>query len=226
MKTPSVEDIIASFPHPILHTLQGEPDYHTINAIRNLLQANARSIDSHLGGGDLGHLGIIVSVAAYAIVASAHPWTNPESPGRAPTEIEGGTAAQLSAEGHRWEEADTTFRTRSTVEQALKKQIITVFEPMYLGILNNDMVGFANTSAREILEYLFLSYGSITAVDLERKFENMQKAWDPHQPVETLFKQIKDCVGEAQKLSTAYTKVFATGITKSNNMGGSQALKE
>jgi hypothetical protein len=59
------------------------------------------------------------------------------------------------------------------VEQALKKQIITVFERMYLEILNNDMVGFANTSAREMLEYMFLSYGSITAVDLERNFENM-----------------------------------------------------
>jgi hypothetical protein len=50
----------------------------------------------------------------------------------------------------------------------------------------------------------------------------MPKAWDPQQPVETLFKQIQDCVdyaeaggitiGEAQKLSTAYTKVFATDI--------------
>jgi hypothetical protein len=80
------------------------------------------------------------------------------------------------------------------VEQALKKQIITVFEPMYLEILNNDMVGFANNSARDMLEYLFLSYVIITAVDLERNFENMRKAWDPQQPVETLFKQIQEFV--------------------------------
>jgi hypothetical protein len=45
---------------------------------------------------------------------------------------------------------------------------------MYLKILNNDMVGFANTTARDMLEHLFLSYGSITAVDLEHKFENMR----------------------------------------------------
>jgi hypothetical protein len=201
---------------------RGEPDYHTIHAICKLIQANARSIDSHLGGGALGHLGLIVSVEAYGIIAPAHPWINPEAPGRPPTETDGGTAAQLSAERHRLEEAVTTFMTRSTVEQALKKQIITVFESMYLEILNNDMVGFANNSAREMLEHLFLSYGSITAVDLEHNFETMRKSWDPQQPVETLFKQIQDCVdyaeaggitiGEAQKLSTAYTKVFATGI--------------
>jgi hypothetical protein len=44
--------------------------------------------------------------------------------------------------------------------------------------------------------------------------ENMRKAWDPQQPVESLFKKIKDCVyyaeaggittSEAQKLQTLY----------------------
>jgi hypothetical protein len=77
------------------------------------------------------------------------------------------------------------------VEQALKNQIITLFET------------------------------SIIVLDLEHNFENMRNAWDPHQPVETLFKKIQDCVdyaeaggitiGEAHKLSTAYTKVFSTG---------------
>jgi hypothetical protein len=56
------------------------------------------------------------------------------------------------------------------VEQDLKKQIITVFEPVYLEDLNNDMVGFANTTDRDMLENLFLSYGSITATDLEHNF--------------------------------------------------------
>jgi hypothetical protein len=38
---------------------------------------------------------------------------------------------------------------------------------MYLDILNDDMVGFANISTREMMEHLFLTYGSITSVDLE-----------------------------------------------------------
>jgi hypothetical protein len=40
---------------------------------------------------------------------------------------------------------------------------------------------------------LFLNYGNITNVDLENNFEQMLKAWDPQQQVETLFKQIQDC---------------------------------
>jgi hypothetical protein len=67
-----------------------------------------------------------------------------------------------------------------------------------------------------MLYYLFLSYGSITAVDIEQS-----KAYDTQQQVETLFKQIQDCVdfaeaggvpiGAAQKLSSAYSKIFKSG---------------
>jgi hypothetical protein len=72
-----------------------------------------------------------------------------------------------------------------------------------------------------MLDHLFLSYGSITDVDIEKNFENMRKSWDPQQPVETLFKQIQDCVdfaeargvaiGAVHKLSSAYSKIFKSG---------------
>jgi hypothetical protein len=60
----------------------------------------------------------------------------------------------------------------------LKKQIISVFEPMYLEVLNDNMVGFANISARDMLDHLLGTYGNITAVDLEINFEHMRRAWD------------------------------------------------
>ena len=60
MKYTTVEDAVASLPHRILPSGQEDTDYHTINSIHKLLQKNARSIDSHMRGGDLGHLGIIV----------------------------------------------------------------------------------------------------------------------------------------------------------------------
>jgi hypothetical protein len=52
------------------------------------------------------------------------------------------------------------------------------------------MVGYANISSRDMLDHHFETYGNITAVDLEINFEHMRRAWDPQQPVETLFKQI------------------------------------
>jgi hypothetical protein len=96
-----------------------------------------------------------------------------------------------------------------------------MFEPMYLDILNDNMVGYANISARGMLDHLFETYSNITAGDLEINFEHMRRAWDPQQPVETLFKQIQDCadyseargvlIGHPQQINVGYAKIFATG---------------
>jgi hypothetical protein len=69
MKYATLEDVMASFPHPLLPTVQGEPDYQTIHATRKCLQANSRAIDTHLGGGTLGHLGLFILDASYAMIA-------------------------------------------------------------------------------------------------------------------------------------------------------------
>jgi hypothetical protein len=168
MKHATLEDVIYSFPHPVLPSVTGEPDYHTLHAIRKMLRDSARSIDNHLGWGVFGHLGVIISDAAYEMISLLTTWENPTFPGRASAAIEsGGTSAQISAEKHIWEEATNDFKTYNTVQSALKKQIITVIEPMYVEILNDDLVGFANTTSRDMLDHLFLSYGRITAVDIE-----------------------------------------------------------
>jgi hypothetical protein len=49
----------------------------------------------------------------------------------------------------------------------------------------------------------------------------MRRAWDPQQPVETLFKQIQDCddyseaggvpIDPSQQINVGYEKIFATG---------------
>jgi hypothetical protein len=225
MKYSTVEDVMTSFPHPILPTVEGEPDYQTIHATRKFLQANSRAIDIHLGGGTLGHLGLIISDASYAMIApptAEEPtlWETPNAPGWAPATTDG-TASQISAGRHIWEEDVQTYRTYTSVQKALKKQIISVFEPMYLDILNDNMVGYVNISARYMLDHIFETYGNITAVDLEINFEHMRRAWDPQQPVETLFKQIQDCadysdaggvlIGHPQQINVGYAKIFATG---------------
>jgi hypothetical protein len=69
MKYSTLEDVMASFPNPILPTVEGEPDYQTIHATIKFLQANSRAIDTHLGGGTLGHLGLIISDASYSNIA-------------------------------------------------------------------------------------------------------------------------------------------------------------
>jgi hypothetical protein len=92
---------------------------------------------------------------------------SPTAPGWAPVNTDG-TAAQICAARHIWDEAVHNYLTYTSVQQALKKHIINV--------LNNKIVGFANITAREMLDHLFISYGSTMAVDLENNFEQMCRA--------------------------------------------------
>jgi hypothetical protein len=46
---------------------------------------------------------------------------------------------------------------------------------MYLDVLNDEVVGFANITSHEILDHLFVTYSNITAVDLENNFEQMRR---------------------------------------------------
>jgi hypothetical protein len=220
---------MASFPHPVLPTVQGEPDYQTIHATRKFLQANSPAINTHFGGGTLGHVGLVISDTSYAMISPATDagptlWITPQAPGWAPANTDG-TAAQISAARHQWEEDVQTYRTCTSVQQALKKQITSVFEPMYLDILNDNMVGYVNISSRDMLDHLFNTYGNITAVDLEINFEHMRRAWDPQQPVESLFKHIKYCadyseaggvlIGHPQQINVGYANIFAMGHSMS-----------
>jgi hypothetical protein len=159
MKYSTFDDVMASFPRPVLPAVQGEPDYQKIHATRKFLQANSRAIDTHSGGGTLGDLGLIILHASYAQIAPTMNegqslWVTPPAPWRAPDATDG-TSAQISVARHLWEEDVQTYRTCTSVQQALKKHIISVFEPMYLDILSYNMVGYANISARYMLDHLF-----------------------------------------------------------------------
>jgi hypothetical protein len=65
-------------------------------------------------------------MVANATEAGPTLWVNPTAPGRAPENTDD-TAAQIGEARHIWEEAVLTYRTYTYVQQALRKQIITVF---------------------------------------------------------------------------------------------------
>jgi hypothetical protein len=111
----TVKDVIASSPHPILPTVQGEPDYPTINSIRKLLCANALSIESQLVGV------ILVPIR------------------------DGGTAAALLVRRHCWEEAVSIFTTWTTVEQSLKNKLTRHLSQRTLNFLTMTLLNYSHS---------------------------------------------------------------------------------
>ncbi len=79
-KLPSVNDTY--FQHKVLTRVHGQPStYETLQALATEIKANASSVPFTLGGGQYGHLGLILSADRYATLAHTVPWISPPNPG-------------------------------------------------------------------------------------------------------------------------------------------------
>ena len=217
---PSVEDVTTAFPTAVTK-ITGEPNYETLKNLKDELKANAASIPTTLGGGTHGYLGLILSPAAYATIAATQ-FIEPIYPGQHPNVPAGTSAANTSTIVCRHTEDLRQWREFKNVNTALKNQLLSALDDIYIRALKDRHVGYMNQSIRAILQHLFDNYGNITPLELEDNDTKMRATWDPNSPSDCLVKQIEDGQdyaddgGQAytteQLLRIAYTLVFKTGL--------------
>ena len=89
----TVDNILEAFPNktpPIV----GRPTSQSLTELKQLLYENAATIPSNIGGGNHGHLGVIMPQARYLTLVGA-TWVPPLNPGVAPVIPPGTTGPQL-----------------------------------------------------------------------------------------------------------------------------------
>ena len=164
---PSVEDFTNAFPTQVT-PIVGEPTYATLKTLKDQLKANAASVPTTLGGGNHGYLGLILSPATYATI-SPTAFIEPAYPGQHPA-IPGGTSAANTSSMIRHHTEDTRqWREFKNVSTALKNQLPSAAEDIYVRALRDRHVGYMNQSIRNLLAHLFENYGNITQLELERQ---------------------------------------------------------
>jgi hypothetical protein len=72
-RIPSVNDTY--FQHKVLTKVHGLPTYESLQTLHTELKANAGSVPSTLGGGQNGHLGLLLSALRYTTLTHTVPWT-------------------------------------------------------------------------------------------------------------------------------------------------------
>ena len=68
------------FKYPSPTPISGEPTNKALKRLKNELRANASSVESDLGGGDHGYLGLVLTDVEYANVTNT-PFVAPNFPG-------------------------------------------------------------------------------------------------------------------------------------------------
>jgi hypothetical protein len=188
----TVDDVINGFKHPTIAPIRGETNYETIHSVQKRLNANTASVHSYLGGGNHGHLNAIISPNRYAAIIPV-PFVAPTNPGYTAT-IPANTPpeARSMLEGNDATNAKE-FQAYNTLQRSLKQQIIKTFDSLCLQGLEDDVVAFANVSARKMMVFLFDTYGGITQKDLVENTTKLSEPFDPAQPIESFFPHHPKC---------------------------------
>ena len=137
MTTSRIDYASTYFPHSTPTPIRGEPDYKSLKKFENELRSNANSVDSDLGGGNHGYLGLVLSEQEYNRICPDTPFEAPEFPG--PLVISWGTdtADVINLrEEHRTNVA--LYREWREVEKALLRQFTQVVEQKYIDFLKNE----------------------------------------------------------------------------------------
>ena len=125
------DDLTTQMPHSRLTKLEDEPTYEQFYIVREELYRNALAIESTLGGGDSGHLGVAMDGAAFTTL-TGETWSMPAKQGIFPTFPTGATdddKKRIIAEFIRDEYAR---RLAEAVRKILKKELLDYVNEEYV----------------------------------------------------------------------------------------------
>jgi hypothetical protein len=167
------------------------PTALTIRLLCQELYANAQSVESKLGGGGHGHLGMLMPDAEYTQLSlNGDPYVMPVKP---PVPVYAGTATQREQQKEDHLAASEAYYEARYLQHQLQQQLLTAVPKIYIAELKHSRVGFAEVTPTAILNLLTANYGTITPTDLENNQARIKMPWNPDTPIENVFANGTDC---------------------------------
>ena len=126
----TVDYIAAYFPYKTITKISEWPTYDTLKTLKKMIKAYASSVISDLGGGQHGHLGLVVPDVEYNRITD-YTYTKPTHLGE--LKIKETTPlhkAIIMRELHI--EKLNLFGETAAIKSAIKSQIVTAINPIYL----------------------------------------------------------------------------------------------
>ena len=202
--TASIDSIVEGFPFPTVLPIVGEPNYESIAALNQQLNANAASVQSHLGNGVLGLLALTVSPAVYTTLSQV-AFVPPANPGPVAIIPVGATAGRIVNIRDEFRDRTELFKRYTNTDKALKQLLLGAVDEMFIKCLQTKYLGYLNVTTRQILDHLYLQYARISTSDLQDNDVIFKRPYDANLPVETLFDQIENGVDYAAAGLSPYT---------------------
>jgi hypothetical protein len=196
--------------------IRGEPTHKSLKRLKLELQANASSVETDLGGGNHGYLGLVLTDEEYALIPNTQPFIAPNYP---PPLVIPANTTQIQAlelkEQH--EEEKRLYLECRNVEKALLRHIQDALEERYSGPLVDEFTNLLTGDVPSILEYFFYNYGQVRSEEVTQKEQEvMSMSWQPNDPIVLLTRPIEQLQKLATQAGIPYTdsQILEKGLTK------------
>ena len=174
--------------------LTAEPTFKSLTNLQDQLKINAQAIPSVLGGGNHGHLGLVVSPAEYQMITLT-PFVRPINPGEfvLTQQMNNLAVDQIEFLRQQHNARLALYNQVEQVESALKQFITDSVPQEYLLALRHNVTKKLTGSVSNIMRQLFNTYGNITAqLFMEKQNVLNNHVYDTTKPIDTVFNLAKD----------------------------------
>ena len=185
--------------------MRGVPTHKALKRLKMELQANASSVETDLGGGNHGYLGLVLTDQECNTIPNTTLFVPPNYP---PPLVIPQTATPIQAIElkEQYNEQKRLCLECKNVEKALLRHMQEALEEKFTAAIVDSYTNLISIDIPTALEYLFYNFGKVTSEEVNQKeAEIMAMTWLPSDPIIMLTKPIEELNKLARQAGIPYT---------------------
>jgi hypothetical protein len=157
--------------------IDGQPKDEDLNLLTKELTNAAGSVTTQIGGGEHGHVGMVVNEAEYITFSkNGTKFLVPTNLGPYPTTVDpDNVIRERQIAEHKAECIE--YKTYLGIENYLCRMIVKSINHKWLAKIKSETMGFNHLSPKALLSHLRNIGGSLNHMDVTELISNIQKPW-------------------------------------------------
>jgi len=184
---------------------QGLPTSEALFQLEKELQDNATSVQTILGGGRLGHLGLVKDPLVYNLIAPNMPLLKPPQPPPAPIILNGMDENQQATAKLQYDSHQYIYDLYCNTEEALHHQIIKAIPEIYICNLQNIHTGYSQVTLLEFLQHLNNNYACVSKQDLQDNDKHFDEPINLDGPIDAVWNLVQEVEKYAHHAGVPYS---------------------
>ena len=175
--------------------IHGQPTSHDLTNLKKEIISILANIPTTLGGGNHGHVGVIMDQVDYNTMTTGIDFVNPVNPGIYPAGLALNAAAGTRArEEAIHKELIAQFETFEGVKLGTKDLILEAVDNEYLSEIEHDTLGFLNQTPRQMIEHLLTRGGALDFADTKDLLSERDGEWNVTENPQIYFNRVEKAI--------------------------------